>query len=121
MHFSQQQVSPQTIAATNTGPVRVRGVELAVALGLTEWVDLSVNWTYLQTELERSSINTLLAQSGGVLPGRPENEVGARVRVGPASKLWKLVTAVQYTSEIPLTFSGNSVVSARTVVDLKRI
>lgn len=110
-----QQVAPSIIAATNTGPARIRGVELAGELGVLGWVDLSANWTHLDTDLDRPPLDLLLEQGGGALPGRAEDEVTLRVQLGPPSQLFKLVGEMQYTSEIPVSFSGLSTVSARTV------
>ena len=116
-----QEVSVFTLQATNTGDATILGVELAAAIGWRGWLALSGNWTHLDTDRKSSGLDTLLQQSGGELPGRPDDETTLRLRIGPPSALWKLVGEQHYTSSIPLSFSGDSRVGSRTVYAVRGV
>jgi outer membrane cobalamin receptor len=103
-----QVVSPSVVQATNTGQALVRGLEVAGSVRVIEWVTLSANYTHLDTEVEAT---------GNPLPGRPRDEANGRIEIGPPSRAYRMTFDVLYTGDIPVTSSGNSVVSARTVYD----
>lgn len=106
--------------ASNTGPARVRGLELAGGLRVLKWLGLSANWTRLDAELKRSGLP---------LPGRADNEVFARAKLGPPSRLVELVAELTYRSSIPVSASGSTRLESGTqtvyglslVVDLLQI
>ena len=112
-----QRVNAFTIEPSNTGPTEISGVELACSFGLLEWLELSVNWTYLDARRPLPGGDAVigLPDDEGAVPGRPENEVFARFVLSPPSGWIKLVNEVQYTSEIPVSFSGRATAPARTV------
>jgi outer membrane receptor protein involved in Fe transport len=101
-----QPVSQFVVAASNTGPALSQGLELAGGLRLLAWIGLEANWTHLSSKAQRT---------GQPLPGRAEDEVLVRVRLGPASGLFELTGECLYTSELPVTADGGTRVSARTV------
>jgi len=112
-----QRVSPSTIEPTNTGPATIDGVELSLGFELWSWLELSGNWTHLDARRELPVIPPLFQGGSGPIPGRPEDETHARLRLGPPSGLFKLVAEHHYVSEIPLSFSGNTRVSSRSTWD----
>ena len=101
-------VSGQVVAPKNTGPARVAGLELAAALEALRWARFSANYTLVDSEQEGN---------GEPLPGRAEHELHLRLRLGPASELVKLTGEAHYTSEIPVTLSAGTIISARWVFD----
>jgi len=101
-------VSPQVIAPLNTGAARIAGLEVATSLETLRFARFSANYTLVDSEQDAN---------GDPLPGRAEHELHLRLRVGPASELVKLIGEAHFTSEIPVTFSGESVLSARWVFD----
>jgi len=103
-----QVVSPSVVQATNSGDARIWGLEVAGSLRLTGWISLSGNYTYLDTEVK---------STGNPLPGRPRSEYGLRAEVGPPTRAFRVAFDVLHTGDIPVSASGNNVVSARTVYD----
>jgi outer membrane receptor protein involved in Fe transport len=101
-----QRVNAFVVAATNTGPALVRGVELAGGFRLFRWLHFYGNWTVLDTEVDRT---------GDPLPGRAQSEYLLRLELGPPSGLFKLVAEHQYTSDLPVTADGGTTVSSRRV------
>ena len=71
------------IEATNTGPARIVGVELAGSLRLFDWLDLAGNWTWLDTSVEDPPSRGGVRSAGRVLPGRPESQWFIRTVVNP--------------------------------------
>jgi outer membrane receptor protein involved in Fe transport len=112
-----QRVSPSTIEPTNTGPATIDGLELSAGFELWGWLGLSGNWTHLDARRELPAIPPLFPGGSGPIPGRPEDETNARLRLGPRDGLFKLVGEHHYVSKIPLSFSGNTVVSSRSTWD----
>ena len=103
-----QLVSPSVVQATNTSDARVRGVEIAGRIGVMGWLDVSANYTRLDTEVEAT---------GNPLPGRPEHEADLRVKVGSPRRELEVALEVHHTSAIPVSSSGNNTVSGRTTLD----
>lgn len=104
-----QQISPFVIGATNTGKALIRGLELGGSLRLFDWFGFAGNWTLLDTEVRAT---------GRPLPGRADNEYLLRAELSPPSRVWQIVAERLYTGEIPVSPSGRTRVSARTVYNL---
>lgn len=102
-----QVVSPSVVQATNTSDARVRGVEVTGSLGMG-WLKLSANYTRLDTEV---------AATGNPLPGRPQREYDLRIEVSPPSLMLEVAVEVHHVSSIPVSASGNNIVSGRTTFD----
>jgi vitamin B12 transporter len=98
-------VSPFTVMPVNTGEARVRGVEVALAFGLTDYLRLSGNYTKLDAE----STNT-----GLPLVGRPDAEAYARIELGPRDH-FKLTGELEYSGEIFVSPGGALRIGARSV------
>ena len=120
-----QRISNETIAPTNTNDATVKGVELAGSFGLLGWVEFSANWTWQDSELDRAQlpdapgfVPPITQEPGKSLPGRAENEVHLRLRVGPESGLFKIVVEHSYTSKINTRFNDSFTLSSRTTYDL---
>ncbi|HVP29902.1 MAG TPA: TonB-dependent receptor [Myxococcota bacterium] len=101
-------VSPNTVAAENTGPATVNGFELHASTRLLGWITLAANSTLFHAELDAT---------GTPLPGRAEHETNVRLEIGPPSGLAKLVGTLQHTGDIPVTDTGLTKIPARTVFD----
>ncbi len=101
-------VAPNLVRAENTGPASIQGYELALSFGLTEWLELSGNFTHLDTRQDTS---------GAPLPGRAANEASGRVVLAMPSGLLRWIGEVHYTDEIPVTDTGSTRVSDRVVFD----
>ncbi len=98
-------ISPYTVMPVNTGDARIRGVELSLQFGLTEYLMLSGNYMKLDTE----SSNT-----GLPLVGRPDAEAYARIELGPAER-FKLAGELEYSGEIYVSPGGALRLGARSV------
>lgn len=101
-------INPFTVAPLNTGAATAQGAELAAAANLTRWLRLRANYTYLDATLD---------DTGTPLPGRASNEVTARAELGPPSGAARLVFESVYTSSIPTTFTGQTRISGRVVLN----
>jgi len=114
-----QQVSPNTVAATNTNDASVVGVELSGSLDLWGWLQVSASYTRQDSDNEGSALDVIIATGGSSrpLPGRPDEEWSLRESLGPPSGAWKLACDQHYTSSIPLNASGKSTISSRTTID----
>ena len=55
------------------------------------------------------------------MPGRARDEVLARIELGPASGLFRLVASQLYTSAIPADFSGTAIIGSRSVWDVSAV
>jgi iron complex outermembrane receptor protein len=94
-----QVINNGVVAATNTGPARIDGLELAGGFRLFGWVGFTGNWTRLSTEV---------VATGAPLPGRAASEYLLRVEVGPPSGMVRLTGERLFTSSIPVTTSGRT-------------
>jgi outer membrane receptor protein involved in Fe transport len=105
-------VSPSLIEPRNTGAATIEGFEVAAHLRVLEWVAVSAQYTHLDATLDRN---------GTPLPGRADDEAHFRVELAPPSRAVRLVGEAQYTSDIPVSESGNTVLPDRTVYDASLI
>ena len=105
------------VEATNTGPARIFGLELAGSLRLFHWLDLVANWTWLDTSVEDPPSEGEISGAGRVLPGRAESQWFIRAAVNPRDSAGRASFEVQHTGRIPTSFSGASYVSGRTVLN----
>jgi outer membrane cobalamin receptor len=114
-----QQVSPNVIAATNTGDASVEGVELAAELDLWGWIGLAANYTWQDSDNQGGSGDFVISagSSARALPGRADEEWNLRATLGPPSDAWKLAAERHYVSSIPLTASGQTRVPSRATWD----
>ena len=112
-----QRINVNTVEPSNTGRTLIDGVEIAVELELLEWLEASVNWTYLDARrpLPEGDAVIGLPDDVGAVPGRPEDELLLRLSLSPPSGWIKLVGERHYTSEMPISFSGRSSLPERTV------
>jgi outer membrane receptor protein involved in Fe transport len=101
-------VSPSLVEPRNTGDATLRGFEIGGGFGVLDWVGVSANYTHLDADLDASDTP---------LPGRADDEVSVRVELGPPSRLVRLMGQMLYTSEIPVSDSGNTILPSRTVFD----
>ena len=101
-------INPFTVAPVNTGSATAQGAELALSAGVTSWLRLRANYTFLDATLDAT---------GTPLPGRTRNEVTTRAELGPPSGLARLVVESIYTDDIPTTFTGGTRISARVVLN----
>ncbi len=101
-------INTSTLRAENTGPASVDGFELSGSFDLLGWLGVSGNHTHQDATLDRT---------GTPLPGRARNESSLRLVLGPPSGVVKLVGQAQRTSEIPVSDTGLTRVSDRTVYD----
>ena len=120
-----QQISPTTVAPTNTNDATVQGVELAASLRLLGWLRLSANWTHQDAKLDRAQLPQaqglfppILQFPGTALPGQADDEYVLRAQLGPESGLFKLVAERRYTSRLHLSFTDAASLRPRTVYDL---
>lgn len=104
-------VSSSVVSPQNTGDATVTGYEIEGSFRLIGWLTLAANATLLDAALDAS----------GTLPGRADDEVNVRVEIGPPTGLAKLVGTMQRTGTIPVTFTGATVIPARTVFDASLI
>ncbi|MBW2287813.1 MAG: TonB-dependent receptor [Deltaproteobacteria bacterium] len=104
-----QLVGGRVVAATNTGPARIDGLELAGGFRLFGWLGFSGNWTLMDPRYKAS---------GNQLPGRARSEYLLRLELGPPSRVVRLVAERVYTSEIPVTSTGGTSISARAIYGL---
>ncbi len=102
-------ISPYTIAPINTGPARVRGLELSAALRVGRFLYVSGSHT---------EINARSVETGRRLVGRAESESHLRIEIADRQG-WKLVGELQRTGSIPVSTSGNRVIAARSVWSLR--
>ncbi len=100
-------VSPTALQPRNTGRARERGVELRASFGLTQWLALSANATWLDAEF---------AASGIALPGRAPLEISARALLGDPER-WKLGVELQHTGRISVSEGGSQRLPARSTSD----
>ncbi|MGH0034707.1 MAG: TonB-dependent receptor plug domain-containing protein [Myxococcota bacterium] len=114
-----QQVSPDVVAATNTGDASVDGVELTASVDLLGWLELGFNYTWQDSDIEGGEGDFVISAGGGAraLPGRADEEWSLRAALGPPSGMWKLAAEQHYVSSIPLSASGNARVPSRTTYD----
>ncbi len=101
-------VSSGTVAPVNTGDARIEGLEVSLSFGVAGWIRVAANYTDLDAEL--SSLGT-------PLPGRADREASVRVELGPPSGVLRLTGELRHTGEIPVSFSGLTALSDRTVYD----
>jgi vitamin B12 transporter len=104
-----QPISDRVVAATNTGPAEINGLELSGGFRLFGWVGFSGNWTLLDTRVK---------ETGNALPGRARSEYLLRLELGPPSRMLRLIGERAYTSEIPVTSTGGTRISARAIYGL---
>ncbi len=104
-----QQLSAFVLVATNTGPARVWGAELAGGFRAFGWLRFTGNWTRLDSEVDRTGLP---------LPGRAQSEYLLRLDVGPDAGAIRIFGERRYTGEIPVTFDGGTRVAARAVYDV---
>ena len=103
-----QTLAAGLVLASNTGPARIVGVELAGGFGLFGWLRFSGNWTHLDSERK---------STGAPLPGRADDEWLLRLVLGPESGLFKLVGERRQTGDIPTDAGGTALVRGRAVWD----
>lgn len=94
-----------TIASINTGDATAQGVELSLALRLTDYLRVALNHTELDSERDAT---------GKSLPGQPERESFARVQLGPPQR-WKLIGEWQRTDDLLVNEGGGRYLPSRTV------
>ena len=104
-----QLIGNNVVAATNTGPAEIDGLELAGGFRLFGWIGFSGNWTLLDARVKKD---------GAPLTGRAESEYLLRLELGPPSRVVRLVGERVYTSEIPVTSTGGTRISARAIYGL---
>jgi vitamin B12 transporter len=104
-----QPISDKVVAATNTGPAEIDGLELAGGFRLFGWLGFSGNWTLMDPRVKAT---------GTPLPGRARSEYLLRLELGPPNRVVRLVGERLYTSEIPVTSSGGTRISARAIYGL---
>ena len=104
-----QPISDRVVAATNTGPAEIDGLELAGGFRLFGWLGFSGNWTLMDPRYK---------DTGKRLPGRARSEYLLRLELGPPSRVVRLVGERLYTSEIPVNESGDRRISARAIYGL---
>jgi outer membrane cobalamin receptor len=111
-------VSPSLVEPRNTGEATIEGFELAAGFRVFDWAGFTASYTHLDATLDAT---------GAPLPGRADDEASLRVEIGPPSRAVRVIGEAQYTSEIPVSDSGNTILPDRTVfgaslcVDLARI
>lgn len=100
-------VSNSVVEPRNTGPATLFGTESSLAITPTAWLALSANHTWVHARRDAS---------GDPLPGRPEQEVNARLEL-KARRWAKLVTELHYTDVIPVSTGGAAQIEPQLRVD----
>ncbi|MEZ4278235.1 MAG: TonB-dependent receptor [Myxococcota bacterium] len=101
-------ISPRTLAPVNTGRARTNGFELGFSVDWTEYLRLSLNHTFIDSE-RRST--------GERLPGQAENDTFVRLRLGP-ERAWKLIGELHRIDEIPVSEGGSRTLPKRLVANV---
>ena len=102
-------ISNGVVSPQNTGPARIRGMELRADLALQDWLRLHSNYTH---------VNAKNRKTGLALPARARNKFSLRLELGKTTSPLLLIAELNQTSEIPVSESGGTRLSDRSVYDL---
>lgn len=98
-------INSTTLAPVNVGEATIQGFEVSASIDLGRYLRLSANHTQIDSER---------ASSGKRLPGQPEEETFARLRIG-REEAWKIVGEVHRVGEQLVSEGGSRILPARTV------
>jgi iron complex outermembrane receptor protein len=122
MIYSQQTAVANTKLKINAGKARIRGIELAAASRLTNWLNLDANYAYIDSEMLENAADP--GSVGKQLTDTPKNIAG--ISLNAQQGAWSGLLSVRYVSHIFWNAQNTDVVEgvpgsydAYTVVNAK--